>query len=74
MRKEAAYILRLWCDSERDQHWRASLENLRTRESKAFADLNKLTVFLEQEILQTNIEVQTKVEAQTPCKRSTSKV
>ncbi len=46
MRKEAAYILRLWCDSEYEEPWRASLENLRTRDIKTFADLSKLTAFL----------------------------
>ena len=52
MRKEAAYILRLWCDSEHDEPWRASLENLRTRDIKTFADLSKLTAFLKENITQ----------------------
>jgi hypothetical protein len=52
MRKEAAYILRLWCDSEHEEPWRASLENLRTRDIKTFADLSKLTTFLKENITQ----------------------
>lgn len=68
MRKEAAYILRLWCDSEHEEPWRASLENLRTKEKKAFADLTKLAVFLNEQMPQENTEVQ------TPHKRPSSKV
>jgi hypothetical protein len=62
MRKETTYILRLWCDSEHEEAWRASLENLRTKDKKAFADLTKLTTFLEEQILKNP-------EAQTPRKR-----
>jgi hypothetical protein len=67
MRKESAYILRLWCDSEHENAWRASLENLRTRDVKAFGDLKKLIVFLNEQVLEN-------VEVQTPRKRPTSKV
>jgi predicted secreted protein len=56
MRKETAYILRLWCDSEHEEAWRASLENLRTRDVKAFADLAKLTAFLEGQTSQKTSE------------------
>jgi predicted secreted protein len=56
MRKEAAYILRLWCDSESDEAWRASLENLRTRDLKAFADLTKLSTFLKEQPTQEKAE------------------
>jgi hypothetical protein len=57
MRKETAYILRLWCDSEYEDTWRASLENLRTRDIKAFADLSKLAPFLEGQTLEKKTEI-----------------
>jgi hypothetical protein len=56
MRKETVYILRLWCDSEHEEAWRASLENLRTRDVKAFADLTKLATFLSEQLLQKKAE------------------
>jgi hypothetical protein len=62
MRRETAYILRLWCDSEHQEAWRASLENLRTRDVKAFGDLIKLAAFLNEQVLEN-------AEAQTPRKR-----
>jgi hypothetical protein len=56
MRRETAYILRLWCDSEHEEQWRASLENLRTRDVKAFGDLSKLAAFLERQPLEKKPE------------------
>jgi predicted secreted protein len=68
MRKESAYILRLWCDSEDNEYWRASLENLRTRDMNIFGDFTKLVTFLNEQVLHKTTE------AQTPCKRPGSKV
>jgi hypothetical protein len=48
MRKEQAYLLRLWTDSKQDA-WRVRLENVRSREVKTFANLTELTAFLTQE-------------------------
>jgi predicted secreted protein len=67
MRRESAYILRLWCDSEHEEAWRMSIENLRTKDKRAFADLTKLAAFLDEQISKNT-------EAQTPHKRSASKV
>ena len=44
MRKEAHYLLHLWCDGE--QAWRASLTELHSRESHKFATLKALYAFL----------------------------
>jgi hypothetical protein len=56
MRKEHVYILRFWSDADGDDHWRASLEHVHTRECKAFADLSKLAAFLEAQTLQKKSE------------------
>jgi hypothetical protein len=48
MRKEQAYLLKLWNDGKKDT-WRASLEDVRNRNVKTFSSLNELTTFLQQE-------------------------
>jgi len=42
-----AYLLRVWRTP--DAHWRASLEDSHTGERRAFATLEQLVAFLEQE-------------------------
>jgi hypothetical protein len=46
MRKERLYLLRVWSDGEKQDAWRASLENLRTKELVKFKNLDELQVFL----------------------------
>ncbi len=46
-RKSVTYALRLWCDGERDAVWRASLENLQTKERVNFSSVDKLVRFLQ---------------------------
>ena len=45
-RKSVTYALRLWCDGEREAAWRASLENLQTKERVNFSSVDKLVCFL----------------------------
>ena len=52
-----SYLLRLWRvsgekgpDIPQDAVWRASLEDPNTRERKAFAGLDELIIFLEEEM------------------------
>ena len=51
MREDALYLLHLWCDSERVEDLRASLENVRTRERTNFASLEALQVFIAERTL-----------------------
>jgi hypothetical protein len=48
MRKENTYILRIWSDSAREDTWRASLENLKTKEQQVFPNLDALLEFLKE--------------------------
>lgn len=45
MRRERLFILRLWSDSEHSNTWRASLENLRTKEARYFKGMEELQAF-----------------------------
>lgn len=42
MRKEKVFVIRLWSDSKNHDVWRASLENLVTKERQHFASLDDL--------------------------------
>jgi hypothetical protein len=45
-----AYLLRLWCVTTAEgTHWRASLENVQTRQVKGFGSLRSLFDYLERE-------------------------
>lgn len=46
MRREHLYLLRIWSDSDQEMAWRASLENLHTKEKLYFKDLEALRAFL----------------------------
>jgi len=46
MRKEKLFVVRLWSDSKSSNSWRASLENIRTKECLNFSDLDKLAKHL----------------------------
>ncbi len=46
MRREHHYILCIWSDSDGETVWRASLENLRTKEKFHFKNLEDLQTFL----------------------------
>lgn len=46
MREDVLYLLRLWRDGERPEDWRASLEDLRTKERVMFVTLVSLLDFL----------------------------
>jgi hypothetical protein len=50
MRREARFLLHVWCDTERGDAWRARLEELATREVKLFADLEALNGYLQNEL------------------------
>jgi hypothetical protein len=45
MRKEAAYLLRVWNDGQ-GQAWRARLEEVRSRRVITFASLEALSTYL----------------------------
>lgn len=47
MREDALFVLRLWNDGNGEEAWRASLENLRTKQSLKFANLQALARYLE---------------------------
>ena len=47
MREEVRLLLRLWRNGGGPQDWRASLEDLRTREKVSFAKLKDLVRYLE---------------------------
>ncbi len=46
MRKEKLLIVRLWSDSESNSNWRASLEDLKTKQRQNFASLEDLADYL----------------------------
>ncbi len=46
MRREHLFVLRIWSDRDDGTAWRASLENLRTKEKRHFESLEALQVFL----------------------------
>ena len=46
MRKEKLLIVRLWSDSESSSNWRASLEDLKTKQRQNFASLEDLADYL----------------------------
>jgi len=46
MRKEKIFVVRLWSDSESNSNWRASLEDLKTKQRQNFASLEQLTEYL----------------------------
>jgi hypothetical protein len=48
MRKENIYILRIWSDSATEDIWRASLENLKTKEQQVFPGLNALLEYFKE--------------------------
>jgi hypothetical protein len=52
MRKEVRFLLHIWCDSERDDSWRARLEELATREVRLFADLDALNDYFKRDVKQ----------------------
>ncbi len=45
MRREQLFILRVWSDSDRVGTWRASLENMRTKEVRYFKSKEELQAF-----------------------------
>ena len=51
-REYMAYLLRLWREN-RDDSWRALLENPNTKERFGFANLNELIQFLEEKTGET---------------------
>jgi hypothetical protein len=52
VRREQLFILRLWSDSDRVGTWRASLENMRTKEVRYFRSMEELQTFLATPALQ----------------------
>lgn len=48
MDEEAVYILRLWRAGSGPDGWRASLEDLRTRRKRVYADLDTLHAALDE--------------------------
>lgn len=46
MRKEKMFVIRLWSDSESSCSWRASLEDLKTKQRQNFASLELLAEHL----------------------------
>lgn len=46
MRKEKLFVIRLWSDSESSSNWRASLEDLKTKQRQNFASLEQLSEYL----------------------------
>jgi hypothetical protein len=49
MRKQISYLLRLWNDGKDSETWRASLENVHTRETLTFVSLEELAHHLKNE-------------------------
>ncbi|MEX2541666.1 MAG: hypothetical protein WD314_07650 [Trueperaceae bacterium] len=49
MREDVLYVLRLWRDSDRENCWRASLENIRTGSRQAFSSPTALNRFIASE-------------------------
>ena len=46
MRREALFVLHIWCESDREEVWRARLEDLRSQETRVFQSLEALTRYL----------------------------
>lgn len=46
MRKETAFLLRMWNDGASDAGWRASLQEVHSKEVMGFASLEKLFNYL----------------------------
>ena len=42
MRQQKTYLLKLWNDSESSENWRASLEDVKSKERHVFASLQAL--------------------------------
>lgn len=53
MREDALYLLRIWRDGAHIEDWRASLENVRTRDLVNFASVDLLQSFLDQRTCRT---------------------
>lgn len=47
MRKQKTYLLKLWNDSSEPQNWRASLEDILTKDKQYFATMRDLSEELE---------------------------
>lgn len=45
MRREQLFILRMWSDGDSVETWRASLENMRTKEVRYFKSMEELQAF-----------------------------
>ena len=52
MRKQKTYLLKLWNDGEKTETWRASLENIQTKERIRFADIKHLSAFVGSALVQ----------------------
>ena len=46
MRRQKTYLLKLWNDGEGTETWRASLENIKTKEQIRFVDIRHLSEFI----------------------------
>lgn len=46
MREDVLYVLRLWRDADRENCWRASLENIRTGSREVFSSPAALNRFI----------------------------
>ncbi|MCA9836313.1 MAG: hypothetical protein KC422_05340 [Trueperaceae bacterium] len=46
MRQEKVFVLRLWSDSESTEIWRASLEDIKSKELNYFASLEHFSSYL----------------------------
>ena len=49
MRQESLYVLRLWRDGDQPDAWRASLEDLRSKEQRLFTSFGDLYRFLDEQ-------------------------
>jgi hypothetical protein len=56
MRKQISYLLRLWNDGKGEASWRASLEDIRTKETLTFASLEELAHYLKQETQKKHVQ------------------
>lgn len=48
MRKEAAYLLKMWNDGESDRTWRASLQEVHSKKLVSFSSVEHLLDYLAQ--------------------------
>ena len=48
MRQESLFVLRLWRDGDHSDAWRASLEDMRSKEKRLFTSFGDLYAFLEE--------------------------